>query len=106
MIFHALFDVYKHAIFRTLLIVSSVISSCYTLAWDLKMDWGFLERSVEHTLLREEIVYAHVAYYYLAILQDILLRFSWVISMYLSTIVGPVQSEILSTFFGTCEIFR
>lgn len=36
------------------------MSSCYTLVWDLKMDWGLFDRNAgENTFLREEIVYPH-----------------------------------------------
>lgn len=39
--------------------VSHVISSCYALTWDLKMDWGLFDKNAgENTLLREEIVYS------------------------------------------------
>lgn len=39
--------------------VSQVISSCYALTWDLKMDWGLFDKNAgENTLLREEIVYS------------------------------------------------
>jgi hypothetical protein len=47
-------------IFYILWIISTFISTCYTLTWDLKMDWGLLERNLsENTLLREEIVYPY-----------------------------------------------
>ena len=40
-------------------LISAVISSCYALTWDLKMDWGLLDKNAgENTLLREEIVYS------------------------------------------------
>ena len=57
-------------------------------------------------MLRDEIVYSHVGYYYLGIIQDCLLRFSWILKSYVTGIVTPVQSELLVTFFGTLEIFR
>lgn len=45
-------------IFFYLLIACSIINSCYTLIWDLKMDWGLFDRNAgENALLREEIVY-------------------------------------------------
>lgn len=45
-------------IFFYLYICCSVVSSCYTLIWDLKMDWGLFDRNAgENTFLREEIVY-------------------------------------------------
>ena len=36
---------------------SAFASSCYTLMWDLKMDWGLLEKESFNKLLRDEIVY-------------------------------------------------
>lgn len=46
--------------FFYLLIVFSIISSLYTLIWDLRMDWGLFDRAAgENTFLREEIVYPH-----------------------------------------------
>lgn len=47
-------------IFFYLYVSCLVISSCYTLVWDLKMDWGLFDRNAgENTFLREEIVYPH-----------------------------------------------
>ena len=50
----------NRGVFFILWLVSALIGSCYTLTWDLKMDWGLLERNLnENTLLREEIVYPY-----------------------------------------------
>lgn len=47
-------------IFFYLYISCLIVSSCYTLVWDLKMDWGLFDRNAgENTFLREEIVYPH-----------------------------------------------
>lgn len=47
-------------IFFYLYISCLIVSSCYTLIWDLKMDWGLFDRNAgENTFLREEIVYPH-----------------------------------------------
>ena len=47
-------------LFFILWLASAFIGTCYTLTWDLKMDWGLLERNLsENTLLREEIVYPY-----------------------------------------------
>lgn len=47
-------------IFFYLHISCLIVSSCYTLIWDLKMDWGLFDRNAgENTFLREEIVYPH-----------------------------------------------
>uniref|UniRef100_A0A3Q3XRK6 Xenotropic and polytropic retrovirus receptor 1a n=1 Tax=Mola mola TaxID=94237 RepID=A0A3Q3XRK6_MOLML len=95
-------------IFFYLYISCLVISSCYTLVWDLKMDWGLFDRNAgENTFLREEIVYPHKAYYYSAIVEDVLLRFSWTLTVTLSTVSGIHGiSDILATVLAPMEVFR
>ncbi|XP_026168882.1 xenotropic and polytropic retrovirus receptor 1 homolog [Mastacembelus armatus] len=112
--FAALYSTHKaeaHAdaqIFFYLYICCLVISSCYTLVWDLKMDWGLFDRSAgENTFLREEIVYPHKAYYYSAIVEDVLLRFSWTLTVSLSTVKAFTDaSDILATLLAPLEVFR
>nr|XP_061794885.1 xenotropic and polytropic retrovirus receptor 1 homolog isoform X2 [Nerophis lumbriciformis] len=95
-------------IFLYLHVTCLVVSSCYTLVWDLKMDWGLFDRNAgENTFLREEIVYPHKAYYYSAIVEDVLLRFSWILTVTLSTFtVVPGISDILATALAPMEVFR
>lgn len=58
-------------IFFYLYISCLVVSSCYTLIWDLKMDWGLFDRNAgENTFLREEIVYPHKVFWNLCVLTD------------------------------------
>ena len=46
-------------VFFYLWIVAAVVSTCYTLTWDIKMDWGLLDKNAgENKFLREETVYA------------------------------------------------
>ncbi|XP_034743292.1 xenotropic and polytropic retrovirus receptor 1 homolog [Etheostoma cragini] len=112
--FAALYSTHKaedHAdtqIFLYLYIGCLVVSSCYTLIWDLKMDWGLFDRNAgENTFLREEIVYPHKAYYYSAIVEDVLLRFSWTLTVSLSTVPGLHNiSDILATVLAPMEVFR
>ncbi|XP_037313096.1 xenotropic and polytropic retrovirus receptor 1 homolog [Pungitius pungitius] len=112
--FAALYSTHKaeaHAdanIFLYLYVGCSVVSSCYTLIWDLKMDWGLFDRNAgENTFLREEIVYPHKAYYYSAIVEDVLLRFAWTLTVTLSTVSGFYSiSDILATVLAPMEVFR
>ncbi|KAM4629766.1 xenotropic and polytropic retrovirus receptor 1a [Polymixia lowei] len=94
--------------FFYLLIVFSTISSLYTLIWDLRMDWGLFDRGAgENTFLREEIVYPHKAYYYCAILQDVILRFAWTIQISLTT-NASIHSvgDMVATVLAPLEVFR
>ncbi|XP_061549328.1 xenotropic and polytropic retrovirus receptor 1 homolog isoform X1 [Phycodurus eques] len=95
-------------IFFYLYVTCLVVSSCYTLIWDLKMDWGLFDHNAgENMFLREEIVYPHKAYYYSAIVEDVLLRFSWILSISLSTITSVCGiSDILATALAPMEVFR
>ncbi|XP_061790015.1 xenotropic and polytropic retrovirus receptor 1 homolog [Nerophis lumbriciformis] len=111
--FAALYSTHKESyadahIFLYLYITCLVVSSCYTLVWDLKMDWGLFDRSAgENTFLREEIVYPHKAYYYSAIVEDVLLRFSWILTVSLSTMSSfHGISDILATTLAPMEVFR
>uniref|UniRef100_W5L5G8 Xenotropic and polytropic retrovirus receptor 1a n=1 Tax=Astyanax mexicanus TaxID=7994 RepID=W5L5G8_ASTMX len=100
-------DVDAEAFFY-LLILFSTISSLYTLIWDLKMDWGLFDRNAgEHTFLREEIVYPQKAYYYCAIVEDVILRFAWTLQISLTTMTNiPSIADILATVLAPMEVFR
>ncbi|KAJ1171949.1 hypothetical protein NDU88_003806 [Pleurodeles waltl] len=112
--FAALYSTHKERshpdtqVFFYLWIVFYFISSCYTLIWDLKMDWGLFDRNAgENTFLREEIVYPQKAYYYCAIVEDIFLRFAWTIQISLTTMNAfPSAGNIISTILAPLEVFR
>uniref|UniRef100_A0A3Q1ETF8 Xenotropic and polytropic retrovirus receptor 1b n=1 Tax=Acanthochromis polyacanthus TaxID=80966 RepID=A0A3Q1ETF8_9TELE len=95
-------------VFLYLYIGCLVVSSCYTLVWDLKMDWGLFDRNAgENTFLREEIVYPHKAYYYSAIVEDVLLRFAWILTISLTTLTDfHGMADILATILAPLEVFR
>lgn len=99
-------EVLQNNAFFYLWIISAFISTCYTFAWDVKMDWGLLDRNAgENRFLREEIVYPHKSYYYLAIAEDLVLRLSWVLTVSLDE-DGILDSEILKTILACLEVFR
>lgn len=86
--------------------VCATISSTYTYTWDIKMDWGLLDyRDSDYKFLREEIVYSSTMFYYLAIVEDFILRFVWVIT-FLVTSNGLVSKEVMSSISAPLEIFR
>uniref|UniRef100_A0A2K5EQK7 Solute carrier family 53 member 1 n=1 Tax=Aotus nancymaae TaxID=37293 RepID=A0A2K5EQK7_AOTNA len=95
-------------VFFYLWIIFYIISSCYTLIWDLKMDWGLFDKNAgENTFLREEIVYPQKAYYYCAIIEDVILRFAWTIQISItSTTLLPHSGDIIATVFAPLEVFR
>ncbi|KAG1959690.1 xenotropic and polytropic retrovirus receptor 1 homolog [Pimephales promelas] len=111
-IFTALYKTHENfeegQVFLYLMIACKIINSCYTLIWDLKMDWGLFDKNAgENTLLREEIVYPQKAYYYCAIIEDVILRFAWTIPLSLGIVNAyPNISDILATILAPLEVFR
>ncbi|XP_021365536.1 xenotropic and polytropic retrovirus receptor 1-like [Mizuhopecten yessoensis] len=96
----------QNNVFFYLWISAAVISTCYTLTWDIKMDWGLLDHSAgENTFLREEIVYAYKAYYYFAMVEDFVLRFAWTLTVSIGE-GGYFPGEALKTLLASLEVFR
>ena len=56
-------------------VLSQLISSCYTFTWDVKMDWGLLDKNAgENKFLREETVYRYRVRFLLVIMLYIFLK--------------------------------
>lgn len=99
------------------------------------MDWGLFDRNAgENTFLREEIVYPHKvfgttdrlfefqrtyfnpavfctlslqAYYYCAIVEDVLLRFVWILTITLTSLTSFSDiTDVLATVLAPLEVFR
>ncbi|CAE6448441.1 unnamed protein product [Rhizoctonia solani] len=58
----------------------ATVSSVFGAYWDYKMDWTVLQvQGVKYKLLRKELVYSSwIPAYYIAIITNVLIRFSWV----------------------------
>ena len=71
------------------------------------MDWGFFTSGAgENKFLREEIVYSSTSYYYFAIVEDLVLRFSWAISLVLKETGFRQYNELLVSVFAVLEVVR
>ncbi|CAK9291988.1 unnamed protein product [Gordionus sp. m RMFG-2023] len=86
---------------------SAIVSSLYAYAWDIKRDWGLLEPNTppENRLLREQMVYSKKSYYYFAMIEDLVLRFAWT----LTVSVGKeelLEADILISILAPLEVFR
>ena len=90
-------------------VFSAIFSSFYAFYWDIKMDWGFLEKNGEKTrFLREKLVFQRVSYYYVAIFVNLLLRFAWIASLSYGIIQQKlhVRKEVIMLVLGMMEIIR
>ena len=89
-------------------LVAATLSSCYTYVWDIKMDWGFFSTGAgDNTFLRDELVYSSPAYYYFAILEDLVLRFAWAWRLVLTDLLGlAAYNELIVSVFAVLEVVR
>lgn len=87
-------------------IAFAIISSIYSFVWDLKMDWGLLEKNKIHPYLREKLVFGSPRTYYLIIVGNFIMRLTWImtISPKLASFLGDPNLVFLIT--GMIEIFR
>jgi hypothetical protein len=72
------------------------------------MDWGLFDSkspSKDYPFLREEIVYSSQYYYYFAIIEDLILRFGWTLSVSL-TEIGVINSDLMVSILASLELFR
>ncbi|XP_075229143.1 solute carrier family 53 member 1 isoform X2 [Lycorma delicatula] len=85
---------------------SCIINSLYTYMWDIRMDWGLFDKNAgENKFLREEVVYSSLSFYYFAILEDLVLRFSWAYTFVLVE-MKFVSPELMLSITAPLEVFR
>lgn len=90
------------SVYFFLWIASQFISSCYTYAWDIKMDWGLWDsKAGENKFLREEIVYQEKSLYYFAIIENLVIRFSWIVMV----AIAQTCSETVITIASHVHVF-
>lgn len=70
------------------------------------MDWGLFDsNSGDNKFLREEVVYSSTAFYYFAIIEDLFLRFVWMIGFIL-TESKLISGDLLLSITAPLEVFR
>lgn len=59
----------------------ALFSTLYSYAWDIFMDWGLMRGTTPETrLLRDKLKFPK-HYYYFVMITNLLLRFSWVLTL-------------------------
>lgn len=88
--------------------ISSLVGSIYKLVWDLKMDYGFFDKNAgENKYLRDQIIYSSKAYYYAAIIENILFRFIWIVNVFIVFDTSAAEyADIFGFAFGIIEVIR
>jgi len=79
-------------LFAAVWILLFALSGSFSFVWDVLIDWG-LGRP-EYGFLSDKLLYGRREYYYLAIVTDFFLRFSWLL-----TLVGASNAKYLGLSF-------
>lgn len=82
--------------------VASFVHAAYTFIWDIYMDWGLLQSK---NLLRPNLGYSWKSLYYVAIIEDLILRFAWSLKLSLGLHL-QAQVNLFYTLLAALEIFR
>ena len=85
--------------------IFTFISSCYSFAWDIKMDFGLLQNGKNYPL-RDKLYYKKKWIYYIVSILDFFLRFLWLITLSPEVINEFIRPESLSIILSSLEIFR
>ena len=87
-------------------IVFLFISTFYSYLWDVIKDWGFFEKNTKHVFLRNRLYYPKKYFYYLAIIFDLGLRFTWTLTISPNSLDSLIYIVVLNTGLGILETFR
>ena len=86
-------------------IVFTFISSCSSFAWDIIIDFNFLEKGKNYPL-REKLYYKPKIIYYFIAIYDFILRFFWLLTISPEVLRTLFRPETLSIILNSLEITR
>ena len=86
-------------------LIFTFISSCCSFAWDIVIDFGFLEQGKNYPL-RNKLYYKPKIIYYLIALYDFILRFFWLLTISPEVLGTLFRPETLSIILNSFEITR
>ncbi|CEF67600.1 Xenotropic and polytropic retrovirus receptor 1 [Strongyloides ratti] len=92
--------------FFYLWVAAYVLSFSYTYIWDIMMDFGLFDPKApkDAPFLREEIIYEKW-FYYFAIVEDFVLRLTWVLNVSLSE-AWSLSGDMTTCLTAPLEVFR
>lgn len=81
-----------------------LLSSCYSLYWDVVMDWSLYQ--INEGWLQRDLLYPAKWYYIYALTTNAILRFLWLISVNPAAIGIDVPRKVLMFMLAVCEVYR
>ena len=95
----------QHPSLHIFWLIFTFISSCCSFAWDLIIDFGFLEKG-ENFPLRNKLYYKPIIIYYFIAIYDFVLRFFWLLTISPEVLGSLFRPETLSIILNSFEITR
>nr|XP_009802318.1 PREDICTED: phosphate transporter PHO1 homolog 3-like isoform X5 [Nicotiana sylvestris] len=104
-VFQSTFRLRKKMTWKVWALASSVVAALANICWDIRMDWGLLQRNSRNFLLRDKLLLPHKSAYYIAMILEVLLRFVW-LQLVLSFDMRPLRGKATTSTFACLEILR
>ena len=95
----------QHPSLHIFWLIFTFISSCCSFAWDIIIDFGFLEKGKNYPL-RNKLYYKPKIIYYLIALYNFVLRFFWLLTISPEVLGSFLRPETLSIILNSLEITR
>ena len=95
----------QHPSLHIFWLIFTFISSCCSYAWDIIIDFGFLEKGKNYPL-RNKLYYKPKIIYYLIALYNFVLRFFWLLTISPEVLGSFLRPETLSIILNSLEITR
>ena len=95
----------QHPSLHIFWLIFTFISSCCSFAWDIIIDFGFLEKGKNYPL-RNKLYYKPKIIYYLIALYNFVLRFFWLLTISPEVLGTFLRPETLSIILNSLEITR
>ena len=95
----------QHPSLHIFWLIFTFISSCCSFAWDIIIDFGFLEKGKNYPL-RNKLYYKPKIIYYLIALYNFILRFFWLLTISPEVLGTFLRPETLSIILNSLEITR
>ena len=95
----------QHPSLHIFWLIFTFISSCCSFAWDIIIDFGFLEKGDNYPL-RNKLYYKPKIIYYLIAIYNFVLRFFWLLTISPEVLGTLFRPETLSIILNSFEITR
>ncbi|XP_073129980.1 phosphate transporter PHO1 homolog 9-like [Henckelia pumila] len=77
LVFRTMYDLRRGTFWKIMAASSSGVTTIFSTYWDIVMDWGLLRKNSKNPWLRDKLLVANKAVYFVAIVVNILLRLAW-----------------------------